>query len=160
MRTPARSCAQAGLEGVTVDKGGAIEGSDDKPDDVRLTFGSETHGWKAAGTKEVLVDVTCWVSAVCDSHVAAAAREPGGAAAEAMLGKDNRYRTTIMSHQFLQPLAMESEGYMCAEWEEMLLALAKKWDERRLRDDNAARRMQGYWLDELWDPSNVQRVIF
>jgi hypothetical protein len=38
---------------------------------------------------------------------------------------------------------------MCAEWEEMLLALAKKWAERRLRDDKAARRMQGYWLDEL-----------
>jgi len=33
----------------------------------------------------------------------------------------------------------------------MLLALAKKWAERRLRDDKAARRMQGYWLDELAD---------
>jgi hypothetical protein len=66
-----------------------------------------------------------------------------------MAGKHNRYRTTIMSHQFLQPLAMESEGQMCAKWEEMLLALAKKWAERRLRDDKAARRMQGYWLDEL-----------
>ncbi len=31
----------------------------------------------------------------------------------------------------------------------MLLALARKWAERRLRDDKAARRMQGYWLDEL-----------
>ena len=143
-----RKAKQAGLEGVTVDKGGAIEGSDDKPDDVRLPFGSETHGWKAAGTKEVLVDVT-WVSAVCDKHVAAAARVPGGAASEAMAGKHTRYRDTIMSHQFLQPLAMESEGQMCAEWEEMLLALAKKWAERRLRDDKAARRMQGYWLDEL-----------
>ncbi len=38
---------------------------------------------------------------------------------------------------------------MCAEWEQLLLALAMKWAERRNLEEKAAKRMQSYWLDEL-----------
>ena len=106
-------------------EGGKIRGTRKRPGDARFAGDAGTHGWVAAGTRELWTDATC-VCPVLPTYVHAAAARRGAAAATASTHKHTKYRRDIPGHVFFLPLAFETEGFHTPDLEKLLVGLARK----------------------------------
>ena len=149
-RALATFAAQAGVSARL--EGGKIRGTKKRPGDVRFAGDSGAHGWTAAGSRELWVDVTV-VGPLCTTYIAAAATTRGAAAAAAAAHKRTKYRNGIPGLAHFVPLAFETEGFVSADTLLLLANLAKKKvDKYNLPEaevkDQVKRWMQ-HWTDEL-----------
>jgi hypothetical protein len=99
-------------------EGGKVRGTKKRPGDVRRTKkrpgdvrrtkkrpgDAGAHGWTAAHSRELWVDVTV-VGPLCDSYLTAAAAKRGAAAADAAARKHTKYRNDIPGLAHFVPLA-------------------------------------------------------
>jgi hypothetical protein len=147
-RAIAGYAAQAHVSAVI--EGGRVRGTKKKPGDVRFAGDVGAHGWAAAGSNELWVDVTV-VSPLGSSYLSAASAARGSAASAAAKHKHTKYRNDIPGHVHFLPFPFESEGYHCVELERLLLGFAYK---RTIglspaEAKTTARRWLSYWLDQL-----------
>ncbi len=111
------------LEGGTVRSG--EKGTKKCPGDLRFAGDAGAHGWAAAGSNELWVDVTV-VCPLCITYLALARAARGAAAAHAGNRKRYKYRKDIPGRVHFTTSPFESEGYICAEIERLLLGFAHK----------------------------------
>jgi hypothetical protein len=97
-------------------EGGKVRGTKKRPGDVRFAGDAGAHGWTAAHSRELWVDVTV-VGPLCDSYLTAAAAKRGAAAADAAARKHTKYRNDIPGLAHFVPLAFESKGFVSADVE-------------------------------------------
>jgi hypothetical protein len=97
---------------------------------VRFAGDAGAHGWTAAHSRELWVDVSV-VGPLCDSYLTAAAAKRGAAAADAAARKHTKYRYDIPGLAHFVPLAFESEGFVSPDVERLLSRLAKKKADRK-----------------------------
>ena len=82
-----------------------------RPADIRIR---SAHGWRAAGNRDMWIDVTT-ISAVCAKRRAKCAAAAGGGSAVAVANKNGKYAAGMKSssnYGYFLPLAFESEGFM------------------------------------------------
>jgi hypothetical protein len=142
-----RFARQAGLD-ASIEPPRKLDGSRARLADVCV---KGEHGWRAAGGRELWLDVTV-VSAVCDTWRALAAATAGGAAAKAAADKPAEYRDRMLRqgpNAYYQPLAFESEGFMAPEVGTLLGAWAQLWAERRGHSEQDGKLRKQCWLNEL-----------
>ena len=127
-------------------EGGKVRGTKKRPGDVRFSGDSGSHGWTAAGSRELWVDVTV-VCPVLPTYVRAAAAERGAAAAVAARHKHNKYLNDIPGLVYFLPLAFETEGYHPEDLEKLLLGFAFKRATSEGLDGPAAKQRARLWTD-------------
>ena len=129
-------------------EGGKIAGTKKRPGDVRFAGDSGAHGWAKAGAKELWIDATV-VCPLLPTYVAAASATRGAAAAAASTKKRSKYRDQIPGFALFLPMAFETEGFHCAELEQLLLGFAHKRASADGLEDSAAKAVARRWL-ECW----------
>ena len=103
--------------------------------------------WAKAGSNELWIDATV-VCPLLPTYVAAASAARGAAAAAASTKKRYKYRDQIPAALFL-PIAFETEGFHCAELEQLLLGFAHKRASADGLENSAAKANARRWL-ECW----------
>jgi hypothetical protein len=133
-------------------EGGKVRGTKKRPGDVRFAGDAGAHGWTAAHSRELWVDVTV-VGPLCDSFITAAAAKRGAAAADTAARKHTKYRNDIPGLAHFMPLAFESEGFVSADVERLLSGLArKKLDKSDVPEKEVKaflKRWVQHWTDDL-----------
>ena len=143
---------QAGLD-VDVEPVRLLRGKDGKvtksrPAKVRIRG---AHGLRAAGNREMWIDVTI-ISAVCAKHCAKCAAAAGGGSAVAAANKNGKYAANMKAsgnYGYFLPLAFESEGYMPNAVSHLLGPWSKLWAEKSGYSPEDAGRRKRIWLNEL-----------
>jgi len=143
---------QAGLD-VDVEPVRLLRGKDGKvtksrPADIRIRG---AHGWRAAGNREMWIDVTT-ISAVCAKHRAKCAEAAGGGSAVAAASKNGKYVANMKAsgnYGYFLPLAFESEGYMPNAVSQLLGPWSKLWAEKGGYSPEDAGCRKRIWLNEL-----------
>ena len=133
-------------------EGGKVRGTKKRPGDVRFAGDAGSHGWTAAHSRELWVDVTV-VGPLCSTYITAAAAERGAAAAEAAKHKQTKYRNDIPGLAHFVPLAFETEGFVSVDVGRLLSGFAKKKaDKLDLPAEEVKpllKRWVQHWTDEL-----------
>ena len=104
--------------------------------------------WAKAGSNELWIDATV-VCPLLPTYIAAASATRGAAAAAASTKKRSKYRDQIPGFALFLPIAFETEGFHCAELEQLLLGFAHKRASADGLEDSAAKANERRWL-ECW----------